>query len=403
MTSKKSNMQLLATVATAMLLQQEEGRRSTGRGRLPSILPNTTNYPPSEWKHDDDKENDHPTKRKYDFCTEEAKRPFVPAASYLQTDTPSSHGHISSSESSDIEFSDSDTDVSFKDEKPRADRGKAVHLDPKTSFDRQRPYWMQKEWIPTIQIRNSKGMLITEQKPPEVIRRELLEYLQVQKKSKTALLLDLGVNSNSFRKFMDRSNYKDPWRAGTSKPMKHAFHLFLVDSSISFLVFGSVENGTYWAAARYLEAERVDPNRANTSVVTDFIPVQHIPPRRTQSRSNQRSVVASAPIAHEQCKKRQKKSYREDAIELMERVINTPCDETEDRIYETHQYIIEQVDSIRSENLFFEPRYISLTSIVSAQSSISIPTDSKISGSARCFQGQILRHCLARCQSQVVR
>lgn len=43
--------------------------------------------------------------------------------------------------------------------------------------------------------------------------------------------------------------------------------------------------------------------------------------------------------------KRHKKSQREDAIELMQQIVETPCDATEERIYETCPYIIEQVRS----------------------------------------------------------
>jgi hypothetical protein len=70
------------------------------------------------------------------------------------------------------------------------------------------PYWMRNDWTPT---NSTTG----KQKSPKQIRVELQRYLQTTLRTKTSILLDMGVNSNSFRKFMDADNYKDPWRAST--------------------------------------------------------------------------------------------------------------------------------------------------------------------------------------------
>jgi hypothetical protein len=108
-----------------------------------------------------------------------------------------------------------------------------------------------------------------------------------------------------------------------------------------------VENGTYWAAARYLEAERVDPYRTQTSVVTEFYPpMQQIPPR--QNKSKRKSITSTTPHEPDPSAtslKRHKKSQRQDAMNRMQQIVDTPCDATEDRIYETGPYIIEQVRS----------------------------------------------------------
>jgi hypothetical protein len=109
-------------------------------------------------------------------------------------------------------------------------------------------------------------------------------------------------------------------------------------SSIQFF-FVAVENGTYWAAARYLEAERVDPDRTHTSVVTNFYhPMRKAPQPQTSKSSSKRK--AGLPAASS---KRHKNNNREDAIEQMQQIVDAPCDATEDRIYETCPYIIEQV------------------------------------------------------------
>jgi hypothetical protein len=89
------------------------------------------------------------------------------------------------------------------------------------------PYWMDPDWIPTTSSSSSSGGtrsdsdksgIPSKQKTPNQIRTEMRRYMDSkrgQQKSKTALLTDLGVNSNSFRKFMDPHNYKDSWRAST--------------------------------------------------------------------------------------------------------------------------------------------------------------------------------------------
>ena len=77
------------------------------------------------------------------------------------------------------------------------------------------PYWMGDGWVP----RTASG----NRKPPEQVRHELKEFLDATHHTQTAVLRAMGVNSNSYRKFMYR-NYQQPWRA--------------------------TENATYWSAAR---------------------------------------------------------------------------------------------------------------------------------------------------------
>jgi hypothetical protein len=205
-------MDLLSAVATAMLMkiQAEEAQEiAVSNAYYPTRLASST----SERV---DKENVSPTHRERAPSTREAKAPSLPAISRFPTNTPSSHRHSSSKTNHVIDYNESSTDdakvpkdASFHEDPPRPGNHNAV-------YHNRRPYWMQKDWIPTIQVRHQNGRIETEQKPPAVIRQELLRYLKLQKKTKTALLLDLGVNSNSFRKFMDADNYKEPWRAGTS-------------------------------------------------------------------------------------------------------------------------------------------------------------------------------------------
>lgn len=82
------------------------------------------------------------------------------------------------------------------------------------------------------------------QKTPNMIRNQFQKYLDENKKvrTQTSILEEIGVNSNSFRKFMNPKTYKNPWSA--------------------------TENGTYWAAAKFLEKEayyeKVEKENAKT-------------------------------------------------------------------------------------------------------------------------------------------
>lgn len=106
-----------------------------------------------------------------------------------------------------------------------SDEGYEIALDPRSTFTRRTStttdhsfgdkYWLDPNWIPCY----DNG----EQKTPRDIRRELEDFLRDTDFTTSRILRALGVNSNSWRKFMVRK-YKDDWR-GT-------------------------ENGAYWAGAR---------------------------------------------------------------------------------------------------------------------------------------------------------
>jgi hypothetical protein len=85
-------------------------------------------------------------------------------------------------------------------------------------------YWLEDGWVPTMK----SGI----QRTPNQIRNELQRYLDENSGYVTqrSVLEKLRVNGNSFRKFMNPGTYKDQWSA--------------------------VQNGTYWAAARFLEEQR---------------------------------------------------------------------------------------------------------------------------------------------------
>lgn len=82
--------------------------------------------------------------------------------------------------------------------------------------------WEQEGWVPLTKS--------GKQKSPSQIRNELQRYIDQCKvdgtSNQTRIIEQMGVNSNSFRKFMDPSTYRNQWNA--------------------------IQNGTYWAAAKLL-------------------------------------------------------------------------------------------------------------------------------------------------------
>jgi len=82
--------------------------------------------------------------------------------------------------------------------------------------------WEEDGWVP----RTASG----KQKSPNVIRGELQRHIDSSPLTQTAIIQKMGVNNNSFRRFMDPKTYKDQWSA--------------------------CQNGTYWAAARLLAEDK---------------------------------------------------------------------------------------------------------------------------------------------------
>jgi hypothetical protein len=101
-----------------------------------------------------------------------------------------------------------------------------------SSADEDEPMpWEQEDFVP----RTSSG----KQKSPNQIRNELQKYIDASSETQTAIVDRMGVNNNSFNKFMNPKTYKDQWSA--------------------------VQNGTYWAAARLLEKAKHDAKTTKAS------------------------------------------------------------------------------------------------------------------------------------------
>ncbi|GKY92535.1 hypothetical protein MPSEU_000223800 [Mayamaea pseudoterrestris] len=126
-------------------------------------------------------------------------------------------------------------------------------------------YWNDDDWVPV----NKNGT----QRSPNQIRNEFQRYLDKCGMTQTTILSRIGVNSNSFRKFMNPKTYKNPWSA--------------------------VENGTYWAAARLLEEERMKPKASSAT--------------GTKRKANDSAGGAEA--------KKSKAQAKSDAMALMQRIM----------------------------------------------------------------------------------
>jgi hypothetical protein len=145
------------------------------------------------------------------------------------------------------------------------------------------PYWHEDGWVP----RTKAG----KQRTPNMIRNELQKHIDTCGETQTAVIQQLGVNSNSFRKFMNPKTYKDQWSA--------------------------VQNGTYWAAARLLEAHRNMPKK-----------------RKEAPAASAATTTAAGTAAEGNAAKKAKTSTssKQDMIALMVQVYNYPAPGVSDSV-----------------------------------------------------------------------
>jgi hypothetical protein len=134
-----------------------------------------------------------------------------------------------------------------------------------TEEEEEEHYWDREGWIPL----NKNGT----QRTPNQIRGELQRYIDKCGSTQSAVLDRMGVNSNSFRRFMDPKSYKNMWSA--------------------------CDNGTYWAAARLLEKER---NKPKASV-------------------KRKAAAVGSASGEGNSSKKSKKEAKSDAISLMQSIM----------------------------------------------------------------------------------
>jgi hypothetical protein len=127
-------------------------------------------------------------------------------ASNDETEDETEEEETEDEESDDEEWEDDDSQSQYR--KASVQVAVAADSTAENHNDENAPYWMHKDWMP---MTHGTG----KQKSPHQIRTELNRYMETMDRTKTSILHDMKVNSNSFRKFMNPDNYKDPWRAST--------------------------------------------------------------------------------------------------------------------------------------------------------------------------------------------
>ena len=136
-------------------------------------------------------------------------------------------------------------------------------------YDNESKPWEEEGWVPMT----TTG----KQKSPNVIRGELQRYIDKCKAdgtmTQTKIIEKMGVNNNTFRRFMDPKTYKDQW--------------------------SGVQNGTYLAGARLLEEARHDEEKAKKSA-------------GSSTKRKAAAATGEAPTS--------KKSKKDQAIMLIERI-----------------------------------------------------------------------------------
>jgi hypothetical protein len=139
-----------------------------------------------------------------------------------------------------------------------------------------------------------------------MIRNELQKYIDNSSETQTAILDRMSVNNNSFRKFMNPKTYKDQWRA--------------------------CQYGTYWAAARLLEAERQKPKQQKSSAGTKrkggATPLEDV------TNNGVVVVAAAAPI---------KKKSKADVLDQIDKILAVEGVSESDPIFDTCPQMVKKV------------------------------------------------------------
>lgn len=154
--------------------------------------------------------------------------------------------------------------------------------------------WEQEGWVP----RTKSG----KQKSPNQIRGELQRYIDKCKAdgtlSQTKIIEKMGVNSNTFRRFMDPKTYKDQWSA--------------------------LQNGCYWAGAKLLEEVKYAEAKAKKSAGGSA--------KRKAAAS---TAGAAAPAS--------KKSKKDEAMELINRINAVEGVSDDSAIYDSCPVVVTKI------------------------------------------------------------
>ena len=177
-------------------------------------------------------------------------------------------------------------------------------------------YWDDPRWVP----RTASG----NQRTPNSIRLAFQKYIDESPETQTAILKRIGVNSNSFRKFMNPATYASAWSA--------------------------TSNGTYWAAARLLEAER---HRKKTAPRASRKRAPAAPPAYAAAPPDSAyayGYIASVPGAA--AWEADRKAAEGEAIDRMIRIMKIETGAHPSIVYDTCQQLVKKV-SIQNQVNFY--------------------------------------------------
>lgn len=173
------------------------------------------------------------------------------------------------------------------------------------------PWEVDDYWIP----RQKSG----KQKSPNMIRNELQRYIDKCKangtSTQTAILEDMGVNNNSFRRFMDPKTYKNQWSAR--------------------------QNSTYWAAAKLLERIKIEKERSKKASK------KASSGKRKASDALGSSATSSTSKVN---KTTSKASAKSEVLDLMRRVNEVEGVSYENGVFDTCPQVITKIKAFLSRD-----------------------------------------------------
>lgn len=160
--------------------------------------------------------------------------------------------------------------------------------------------WERSGWVPTLKS--------GKQKSPNMVRNELQRYIDECKANKTStqtqILETMGINSNTFRRFMNPKTYKNQWSA--------------------------TDNGCYWAGARLLERVKYEKEIA----------------KKAAKKSGKRKASdgeTSATSASAKKSKPSKAELKQQVAELIDRVNNVPGVSANDGVYDSCPHLVSKI------------------------------------------------------------
>lgn len=192
-----------------------------------------------------------------------------------------------------------------------------------TPSDDELQPWEMDGWVPTT----ASGS----QKTPNMIRNELQRYIDGSSETQTAIIGRMGVNNNSFRRFMNPSTYKGKW--------------------------SGCQNGTYWAAARLLAQAKYDKDQAAKAAKKAEKATKKkaggaaAGAKRKVAPGDEKATAQDSLTAPPAAKKpkKSKKEEKADANALMERINGTALDDEYPKVFDSCPEIVKKIKSFLSE------------------------------------------------------